>query len=108
MAKDANVFARVDATLKEQAESILSQLGMPMSSAINIFLNQVVLRRGLPFEVTLPANAPTAFGGLSKEQVDAEIQKGYDDCLAGRVRPAEQVFQEIEAELGTRGSIGST
>ena len=38
MAKDANVFARVDASLKEQAENILTQLGMPMSSAINIFL----------------------------------------------------------------------
>lgn len=100
MAKDANVFARVDASLKEQAESILSQLGMPMSSAINIFLNQVVLRRGLPFEVALPANAPLAIGAMTKEQLNAELQKGYDDCLAGRVEPAEEVFREIEAELG--------
>ena len=58
MAKDANVFARVDASLKEEAEGILSQLGMPMSNAINVFLNQVVLRRGLPFEVVLPSRAP--------------------------------------------------
>lgn len=100
MAKDANVFARVDASLKEQAESILSQLGMPMSSAINIFLNQVVLRRGLPFEVALPASTPLAIGAMTKEQFNAELQKGYDDCLAGRVEPAEKVFQEIEAELG--------
>lgn len=99
MAKDANVFARVDASLKEQAESILSQLGMPMSSAINIFLNQVVLRRGLPFEVTLP-NPPLAIGNMTKEQLNLELQKGYDDCLAGRVESAEQVFKEIEAEFG--------
>ena len=64
MAKDANVFARVDASLKEQAESILSQLGMPMSGAINIFLKQIVLRRGLPFEVTLPAKTA---GGLTSD-----------------------------------------
>jgi len=100
MAKDANVFARVDASLKEQAESILSQLGVPMSSAINIFLNQIVLRRGLPFEVTLPTRTPLAIGNMTKEQLNIEIQKGYDDCLAGRVEPAEQVFQEIEAEFG--------
>lgn len=99
MAKDANVFARVDASLKEQAESILSQLGMPMSSAINIFLNQVVLRRGLPFEVTLP-EPPLSIGNMTKEQLNLELQKGYDDCLAGRVEPAEQVFKEIEAEFG--------
>ncbi len=82
MAKDANVFARVDASLKEQAEGILSQLGMPMSSAINIFLNQIVLRRGLPFEFY------------------AEVKRGYDDCAAGRTRPAEDVFRDIEAEFG--------
>lgn len=100
MAKDANVFARVDASLKEQAESILSQLGMPMSNAINVFLNQVVLRRGLPFEVILPPQAPIAAGSLSDEEFYAEVKRGYDDCVAGRSRPAEEVFRDIEAELG--------
>lgn len=100
MAKDANVFARVDASLKEQAESILSQLGMPMSSAINVFLNQVVLHRGLPFEVTLPANAPLAAGSLTSDEFYVEVKRGYDDCVAGRTRPAEDVFRDIEAEFG--------
>ena len=72
---------------------------MPMSSAINIFLNQVVLRRGLPFEVVLPASTPLAIGAMTKEQFNAELQKGYDDCLAGRVESAEKVFRELEAEL---------
>lgn len=100
MAKDANVFARVDASLKEQAESILAQLGMPMSNAINVFLNQVVLHRGLPFEVTLPPQTPIAAGGLTRDQYYAEIKRGYDDCAAGRTLPAEEAFQAIEAELG--------
>lgn len=100
MAKDASVFARVDASLKEQAEGILSQLGMPMSSAINIFLNQIVLRRGLPFEVTLPANAPLAMGSLTADEFYTEIKRGYDDCIVGNTRPAEEVFREIGAELG--------
>ena len=100
MAKDANVFARVDASLKEQAESILAQLGMPMSNAINIFLNQVVLRRGLPFEVTLPPKAPVAAGSLTGDQFYAEVKRGYDDCAAGRTRPAEEAFRAMEAEFG--------
>ena len=100
MAKDANVFARVDASLKEQAEDILAQLGMPMSNAINVFLNQVVLRRGLPFEVTLPAKTPIAAGSLTNDELYTEIKRGYDDCIAGHTRPAEDVFRDIEAELG--------
>lgn len=100
MAKDANVFARVDASLKEQAEGILTQLGMPMSSAINIFLNQIVLRRGLPFEVTLPVKTPISAGNLTADEFYAEVKRGYDDCVAGNTRPAEEVFREIEAEFG--------
>lgn len=99
MAKDANVFARVDAGTKERAEGILSQLGVPMSNAINMFLNQIVLRRGLPFEVTLPVTAPLAMESVSKEQLDAEIQKGVEDCKAGRVKTAARTFQEIDEAL---------
>ena len=83
MAKDANVFARVDASLKEQAESILTQLGMPMSSAINIFLNQIVLRRGLPFEVTLPVKTPVAAGSLTSDEFYAEIKYSLQGTTQG-------------------------
>lgn len=100
MAKEANVYARVDVSVKEQAEAILGQLGMPMSNAINLFLNQIVLRRGIPFEVTLPSKTPLAVGSLTDDEFYAEIKRGYDDCIAGRVRPAEDVFRDIETELG--------
>ena len=100
MAKTANLYARIEPEVKEQAESILTQLGMPMSSAINIFLNQIVLRRGLPFEVTLPVKTPVAAGSLTSDEFYAEIKRGYDDCAAGRTRPAEDVFRDIEAEFG--------
>lgn len=39
-------------------------------------------------------------GNLSKEQLDAEIQKGYDDMLEGRTEPAKQVFEEIRKDYG--------
>ena len=50
MAKDANLSIRVDKEVKEQAEEVLKRLGIPMSSAINIFLNQIIIRQGLPFD----------------------------------------------------------
>ena len=45
---------RIDSTVKEQAVSLFADLGMDMSSAVNIFLRQCVLRGGLPFSVALP------------------------------------------------------
>lgn len=94
-ARTANIYTRVDPETKEQAEMILGQLGIPMSNAIGMFLKQVVIQRGMPFEMKLPAAHPTAIGGLSKEQIDTELQKGMDDIAAGRVVSAD----EVEAEM---------
>src|SRR2546425_10876729 len=51
MAKESLVRARVAAELKENAEKVLAQLGLSTSQAITLFLKQVELRRGLPFQV---------------------------------------------------------
>lgn len=79
MARTSNIFARVEPEVKEQAEQVLEQLGIPMSNAIGMFLRQVVMQRGIPFEMKLPANKPLAIGSLTKEQFDEEMQKGMDD-----------------------------
>ena len=55
---------------KEQAERVLDQLGIPMSNAVGMFLRQIVLQRGIPFEVKLPAyEEPVAYGSLTKERL---------------------------------------
>ena len=57
MARTANVFARVEPEVK-----------------------QIVLQRGIPFEMKLPAyEEPVAYGSLTKEQFNAEIEKGMED-----------------------------
>lgn len=99
MAKTSNVFARVEPELKEQAENILNQLGIPMSNAVSMFLTQVVIQRGIPFEIKLPTKKPLAMGELSKEQLDAEITKGVADIDNGRVYSAEAVFEEMHKSL---------
>jgi len=45
---------RIDENLKKQATELFAQLGMDMSSAMNIFLRQCVMRGGLPFNVEIP------------------------------------------------------
>ncbi|CZI17354.1 TPA: type II toxin-antitoxin system RelB/DinJ family antitoxin [Legionella pneumophila subsp. pneumophila] len=50
------VQARVDSHLKEVGDGILKMLGVTPSQAINAFYAQIVLCKGLPFEVKLPNN----------------------------------------------------
>lgn len=94
MAKSANLYARIEPEIKEQAESILSELGIPASNAINMFYKQIILQRGLPFEVKLPQH-PLDVGNMTEEQFNAELEKGYADMKAGRTISAKQVFADI-------------
>ena len=98
--RTANIFTRVDPETKEQAESILNQLGIPMSNAIGMFLKQVVMCRGIPFEMKLPASVPLAMGNLTKEQLDQELEKGMEDIQAGRVQSADAVEAEMRRLYG--------
>ncbi|WP_066013933.1 type II toxin-antitoxin system RelB/DinJ family antitoxin [Endozoicomonas atrinae] len=54
MAKETTVRARIDESLKLEAEDILRQLGLTTSQAINLYFSQIVLQRGMPFDVRLP------------------------------------------------------
>ena len=60
-----------------------------IEEAVGMFLRQIVLQRGIPFEMKLPAyEEPVAYGSLTKEQFNAEIEKGMEDIKAGRVYTA--------------------
>ena len=99
MAKSANLYARIEPDLKEQAETILSALGIPASNAITMFYKQIILRNGLPFDVKLPEH-PLDISRMTAAQLDAELEKGYADMKAGRTIPAEQAFSDVRKELG--------
>jgi len=97
-AKSANLYARIEPEVKEQAESILSALGIPASNAINMFYKQIILQRGLPFEVKIPPARPIDMSALSGEQMNAELEKGYADMKAGCTKPASKVFSDIRKD----------
>ena len=85
MARTSNVFARVEHEIKEQAEQVLDRLGISMSNAVGIFLRQVVLQRGMPFEMKLLQEAPIVYSSLIKEQFDSDSDKRMIDIWEGRV-----------------------
>jgi len=97
-AKSANLYARIEPDVKEQAERILSTLGIPASNAINMFYKQIILQRGLPFEVKIPSTRPVDMSSLSTEEMNAELEKGYADMIAGRTKSASKVFADIRKD----------
>ena len=56
--KSDYIRARIEPGLKEETEAVLDEIGLSMSDAVTLFCRQMVLRRGLPFDVRIP-NAET-------------------------------------------------
>ncbi len=100
MAKSATVFTRVDPALKEQADNILDKLGISMSTAMGMFLQQLVLQRGIPFDVKLPKASPIAYGSLSDEEFDALMNNALRSAADGKAIPFEEFDTGIRRELG--------
>ena len=101
MTRTSTVFARVEPEVKEQAEEVLDQLGIPMSNAISMFLRQVALQRGIPFEMKLPpVTNPVEMSSLTSKELDAALQKGLNDIEEGRVYSADEVEQMLKHEFG--------
>jgi DNA-damage-inducible protein J len=100
MPKSSSVYTRVEPEIKEQAEQVLSELGIPMSNAINLFLHQIVLQKGIPFDIKLPQKKLLDYSALSQEQFNIEIEKGIDSFNAGKIVPAKQVREKMKRHYG--------
>ena len=99
MVKSANLYARIEPELKNEAEAILSGLGVPVSNAINIFYRQIVIHRGLPFDVRFPLRTLMNAAELSDEQLDAEVSRGFEDIALGRKRSLSDVASELKRDF---------
>ena len=51
--KDTVLTIRIDSATKKQAEAVLKNVGLDYSKAVNIFLKQVVIHNGIPFDISL-------------------------------------------------------
>jgi len=101
MANSNALYVRMDPDLKDTAEEILKNLGISASSAVQMFYRQIVLQRGLPFEVKLPSSVPVAIGGMSRDELDAELQKGVDSLKTGVRYSVDEVDRRM-AEVRRR------
>jgi addiction module RelB/DinJ family antitoxin len=96
MEKTATLNIRVNPDDKKNAEMVLSRLGLPMATAIDIFLKQVALTGGIPFVVALP-KAPKYVNAdlMSVEQIRSNLGEGLSDIENGRECPARDAFSKF-------------
>ena len=83
MLKDSTVSAHVETDIKQEAEDILQKLGIPVS---------------IPFSLTIPTE-PRTLDSMSRGELDSMLQHSYEQSLAGKGRPFEEVFDELERGL---------
>ena len=63
--KNELIHIRIEPTVKEKSEDIFKKLGINMSYAVSLFLNQVIMKNGFPFSVELPRNNETEIEKLA-------------------------------------------
>ena len=95
MGNSTNLNIRVDEDLKRRAENIFNELGMNLSTAMNLFLRSAVRYGGIPFELRIPVK-PRSMSEMSEAEFNAKMDKSFSDAAAGKGRPAEEFFAEME------------
>lgn len=98
MAKTETLHIRVNETVKETAEETLGMLGISISEAVNMFLCQVNLTGGLPFEVKLPV--PERISVRSKEELYKKLDEAEAEFQAGKTYTADEVFGRLREKYG--------
>ncbi len=96
--KSANVLARVEPEVKEQAESIMSRLGLPASVVINALYKQIIMTRGIPFSMSLPKESVT-LDSMTTEKFNSIMETGLSQARTNQSRPVVDVFADLRREL---------
>ena len=83
---NSEIRVRISPDLKNQATEVLSQYGLNISDAVRLFLEQVVMRDGLPFEIKMPNITTIAAMKESRKLTSKNAQS------------IQQLFDELEKQ----------
>lgn len=95
--KSANVTARVQPEIKQQAEAILANIGLPVSVLIDTLYRQIIMTGGVPYSLSVP-QIPTR-DSMTEAQFNAMMKKGYQQAKNGQAIPVDEAFAQIRNEL---------
>ena len=95
--KTANVTARVQPEIKQQAEDILERLGIPVSVLIDSLYRQIIMTNSIPYSFSVPALQTR--DSMSDAQFNAMMAKGLSEAKAGQGMDIEDAFAEIDKSM---------
>ena len=98
MTKDVTIHIRVNGEVKDRAVKKLERLGISLPEAVNMFLHQVDIENGMPFDSRLPA--PESVIVNSYEELDAMLERGERDINEGKYFTREEFERRIEEKYG--------
>lgn len=96
--RSANVVAWVEPDIKRKVEAILSELGISVSSIINILYRQIILSNGVPFDIKLPNKLQT-LDKMSEEEFNEIINISLEQSEKGLTIPFDEAMDEITKKI---------
>ena len=91
--KTANVTARVEPKIKEQAEAVLEKIGIPVSVLIDTLYRQIIMTGGVPYSLSVPRIE--TLDSMSDNQFDEMMQKGYDEAKNKVGISVNEAFEKV-------------
>lgn len=96
--KTANVTARIQPNIKEQAEAILDRLGIPVSVFIDMNYRQVIMRDGVPFSLDIPDKLVTR-DSITQAEFDTMMQTGLAQAKKNDSVSVDEAFNQLKSEI---------
>lgn len=96
--KSTSVLVRLEPQVKEDAEAVFDQMGLSMSTAINIFLKQVIRTNKIPFEISA-VMSPKAVEDMSPDELSVGLEESMEQMRAGKVVPFEEAMDTVRRSL---------
>ena len=96
--KTANVTARIQPNIKEQAEAILERLGLPVSVFIDMTYRQVIMRDGVPFSLDIPDKLATR-DSITQAEFNTMMQTGLAQAKRNDSLSVDEAFNQLKVEI---------
>ena len=96
--KTANVTARIQPNIKEQAEAILERLGIPVSVFIDMTYRQVIMRDGVPFSLDIPDKLATR-DSITQAEFNTMMQTGLAQAKRNESLSVDEAFNQLKVEI---------
>lgn len=88
MAKTDTLHIRVEPDVKIKAEETLNDLGLSITEAVNVFLNQVILHDGIPFKIEKPKYNKETIQSMEDVKSGKNLSKTFDSV--------DEMFEELD------------